>query len=138
VSQGTTVLTPEQKKRGLAGEEEIKRRLQLPGGWEGFTLIKDRRDDGCGYDFLCDLSGQQVMLEVKTFVPTGRIFVSTPELQMAVTSGKDYYLVGVVDKNGSPNDWATHLLCDPATKLLLKGEFDVQAQLKLQASDLFD
>ena len=124
--------------RGLKGEEEIKRRLQLPGGWEGFTLIKDRRDDGCGYDFLCELSGQEVMLEVKTFVPTGRIFVSTPELQMAFTAAKDYYLVGVVHENTSPNDWATHLLCDPGTKLLLKGEFDVQAQLKLQASDLFD
>jgi hypothetical protein len=78
------------------------------------------------------------MLEVKTFVPGGRIFVSTPELRMAFTAGKDYYVVGVVHENIPPNNWSTHLLCDPAAKLLLKGEFDIQADLKLQASDLFD
>jgi hypothetical protein len=137
VSQGTSAITPEQKKRGLEGEEEIKRRLQLPGGWGGFTLIKDRRDDGCGYDFLCELSGQEVMLEVKTFVPGGRIFVSTTELRVAFTAGEDYYLVGVVYENISPNDWSTHLLQNPASKLLINGEFVIQADLKLHASDLF-
>jgi hypothetical protein len=68
------------------GEEEIKRRLQLPGGWEGLTLVKDRRDDGCGYDFLCKLSGQEVMLEIKTFF-RGSSIVSTTELGMAFTGG---------------------------------------------------
>jgi hypothetical protein len=138
VSQSASPISPEQQKRGLEGEEEIKRRLQLPGGWEGLSLTRDRRDDGCGYDFLCALSGQEVMLEVKTFIPGGRIFVSTPELRMAFTAGKDYYLVGVVHESIPPHEWSTHLLCDPGAKLLLNGEFDIQAQLKLQASDLFE
>lgn len=130
-------ISAEQKKRGLEGEEEIKRRLQLPEGWEGLTLVKDRRDDGCGYDFLCELSGQEVMLEIKTFLPGGRVFVSTMELRMAFTGGNDYYLVGVVHENVPRNEWATHLLQNPAAKILIKGEFVIQADLKLQAADLF-
>jgi hypothetical protein len=130
-------ISAEQKKRGLEGEEEIKRRLQLPGGWEGLTLMKDRRDDGCGYDFLCELSGQEVMLEVKTFLPGGRVFVSTTELRMAFAAGSNYYLVGVVYENSARNEWSTHLLQDPASKLLINGEFVIQADLKLQAADLF-
>ena len=78
-------VTPEQESQGKIGENEIKRRLEeqpdgipIPGHSGVLRLIADRRDDGCGYDFLCSLDTRQVKLEVKTFMENGRIVVTWP------------------------------------------------------------
>jgi hypothetical protein len=129
--------SPEQRQQGRTGEEEIKRRLENPGGWEGFSLVADTRDKGCGYDFLCAMEERQVKLEVKTFTPNGRVFVSDRELQEAAVSQDDYYLVGVLDDGKPANEWSTFVICNPIDDLLAIGEFDVQATLVAPAADVF-
>lgn len=131
-------ITPEQEERGERGEEEIKRRLEQFGNWVGFRLISDTRKEGCGYDFLCDLEGREVKLEVKTFTPNGRIFVTSTELQVAASSKDDYYLVGVLDDGRPEYDWRTFIIQNPASILLTEGEFDIQATLKASATKVFD
>lgn len=81
------------------------RKPQLPGGWEGVRLTTDRREDGCGNDFLCLMANREAKLEVKTFVHDGRVVVTTEELREAATSTSDYYLVGVLDDSKPENEW---------------------------------
>jgi hypothetical protein len=130
-------ITVEQQNRGKRGEAEIKRRLQLPGGWEGFTLVADKTKEDCGYDFLCAVSGRQVKLEVKTFTIDGRVFVGSAELQAAAANQDDYYLVGVLDDGKPEYEWRTFLIPNPISTLLGRGEFDVEATLHAQASEIF-
>ena len=130
-------ITAEQERRGKRGEKEIKRRLQLPGGWEGFSLVTDKRDDRCGYDFLCTAAGREVKLEVKTFAPNGKVSVTMLEIQEAVASTKDYYLVGVLDDGEPPCRWSTFLIRSPAEILLVKGTFDIQARVEVPAGEVF-
>jgi hypothetical protein len=127
-------VTAEQKVRGKRGEEEIKRRLQLPNG---LTLVSDVRELGCGYDFLCALGGREVKVEVKTFTYDGRVFVTPKELQAAATSRGDYYLVGVLDDGQPEWLWSTFVLPNPIEVLLTKGEFDIDPTLHVLASALF-
>jgi len=129
--------TPEQQRRGKNGEEEIKRRLELPGGWADLKLVADRREDGCGYDFLCDRNGQEVKLEIKTFSRDGRVIVTTEELHQAATSGDKYCLLGVLDDGGSPTEWRTMFIQNPFSTLLKKGKLAIKAKLEAPASAIF-
>jgi len=131
-------ITAEQQSRGRRGEEEIKRRLQLPGGWAGFSFVADKRDEDCGYDFLCKMGERQVMLEVKTFTIDGRVIVSVPELHAAAESQNDYYLLGVLDDEKPESEWRTSIISNPIQRLVSKGEFDIEATLHAPASDIFE
>jgi len=131
-------VTPAQEARGKKGEIEIKRRLQSPGGWEGFLLLADKRDDGCGYDFLCSLGDQEVYLEVKTFIRNGRVVVSSNELQVAAASQDSYFLIGILDDEECPEyDWKTFIVQNPLRLLLKVGEFDIQPKLQALAEKVF-
>jgi len=132
-------ITPEQREMGKSGEEEIKRRLERPGGWEGFGLIADKRELKCGYDFLCAMNRREVKLEVKTFTQDGRIFVTSHELQEAATSQNDYYLIGVLfDEKTKHHEWSTFIIRNPIDILLTKGEFVIQTEIVASASDIFN
>lgn len=131
-------VTAEQMDRGKKGEEEIRRRLERPGGWEGFILLADKRDQGCGYDFLCVMGEREVKLEVKTFAQDGRVVVTSLELQEAAASQDDYYLIGILDDGKLEYEWSTFLIPNPINILLTKGEFDIQAKLQAPAADVFD
>jgi hypothetical protein len=130
--------TPQQQARGLRGEEELKRRLQMENGWAGFQLARDRRADGCGYDFLClDTSGRETKLEVKTFVPDGRVVVSLREVREALQSRENYYLVGLSDDGGPATTWQTMILRDPAERLVSIGTFALETVLEAPAREVF-
>jgi len=129
--------TKEQIGRGVKGEEEIMRRLMLPGGYNGLTLIEDRRDSNCGYDFLCDSKEGEVGLEIKTFSENGRVVVTENELQVAADMCAKYYLLGILDCSMPVYEWPTYLLKDPASILLMKGKFSTQTKLEVPAEDLF-
>ncbi|MCL0058494.1 DUF3883 domain-containing protein [Dehalococcoidia bacterium] len=131
------VITAEQQNRGKRGEEEIKRRLQLPGGWAGFSFVADKREEDCGYDFLCAMGERQVQLEVKTFTIDGRVVVTVPELRAAAASRGDYYLVGVLDDGKPESEWHTFIISNPIEVLLSRGDFDIEATLHASASDIF-
>jgi Protein NO VEIN, C-terminal len=131
-------VSPAQKERGLRGEEEIMRRLQLPGGYMGFTFIADKREPGNGYDFQCFSGESEVKLEVKTFTTDGRIFMTPDELQQAAISQDHYYLVGILDDGAPEYGWKTCILRNPLDILLAKGSFDLQAKLKAKASEVFE
>jgi hypothetical protein len=131
-------ISTEQKDRGKIGEEEIKRRLELPSGWEGMVFHEDKRFDGCGYDFLCELGNRKVKLEVKTFIEKGRVILTPLELQQAAASRTDYYLIGVLDNGKPAYEWQAFLLEDPISLLLSCGEFDIQTKLQVSPSDLFE
>ena len=130
-------ITREQEARGKRGEEEFVRRINLPGGWEGFTLVKDARQDGCGYDFLCHYEGGEIKVEVKTFLPRGRIFMSKKELQAAATAESDYVLIGFVE-SGLPEQWQSAIIRNPISLLLSVGQFELDAKLQASAKDVFD
>lgn len=136
---GRTVgITVEQQNRGKRGEEEIKRRLQLSGGWAGFSFVADKREQNCGYDFLCLMGERQVEVEVKTFTIDGRVVVTASELHAATASRGDYYLVGVLDDGKPENEWRTFMISDPIQVLLSTGDFDIEATLHASASDVFE
>ncbi len=131
-------ITPEQQLRGRRGEEEILRRLGLPGGWEGFSLVADHRDPPRGYDFLASLSGGEVKLEVKTFMTNGQVVVTEGELREAAASRRDYYLVGVVNSGGPPNRWQTVIVRDPLEILLTRGQFSSKLELRVSGDAIID
>jgi hypothetical protein len=129
--------TPEQQLRGRQGEEEIKRRLNLSGGWEGFTLREDKRENGCGFDFLCSQDARTVKLEIKTFSSDGRVVVTSNELREAAASGDEYYLIGVLDNGKPENEWNTFLIQNPINLLLSQGTLDLEAKLQVSAREIF-
>jgi hypothetical protein len=130
--------SPEQIERGRRGEQEILRRLRMPGGWAGFSLVADHRLISDGYDFLCALNGIEVMIEVKTFSRNGSIVITGNEIRAAAASEKRYYLIGVLDDNGPPMTWQTFTLNDPLSRLFLIGTFRTQLELQAKAVELFD
>ncbi len=135
---GSPGITPEQQRRGWIGEEEIKRRLLLPGGWGGFIFVADRRNDGCGYDFLCKKDDKEIKLEIKTFTQNGKVFMTSTEIQEAMSSRDEYFLIGIVDDGSVQGEWKTYQLNDPIIILLEKGEFDIQTRLQISAVDIFE
>jgi hypothetical protein len=132
-AEGSGEPTPEQQLRGKKGEEEIRRRLMLPAGWDGFFLEKDRRRDGCGYDFLCRHGERIVKLEVKTFLRNGRVTVTSRELQEAGASETDYYLIGVLDDGRRVRQWPTFRLENPLATIMTRGKIDLQAKVHASA-----
>ena len=128
--------TREQEARGRKGEEEFLRRIRLPSGWMGFTFEKDCRSLDTGFDFLCKLDGREVMVEVKTFAPGGRVIVTGRELKAAAQYGKDYCLIGFIDDGPEPR-WESRLLTDPLPHLLDIGKFDLDVKLQANAADVF-
>ena len=135
-SQAQPHITPEQELRGRRGEDEILRRLQLPGGWEGFVFLEDHRSPARGYDFLASLGADIVKLEVKTFTAGGHIVVTEGELRAAAASRSTYQLIGVLDDGGRPDTWTTIIVPDPLDRLLREGQFTVKADLHLTAAAL--
>lgn len=132
-------ISPEQSARGVAGEEEIMRRLKRPGGWEGFTFSRDVRAENCGFDVDAQQGDRHVKLEVKTFLQGGRVIVTSRELQASAEFKNDYYLVGVLDNDSSEHDrWKTFLIRDPLRYLLSLGQFIVDAKLQVNADELFE
>ena len=130
--------TKEQQERGKRGEEELKRRLSLPGGWEGFVLLQDTRDDGCGYDYLCASGGREVNLEIKTFARNGYVSITGNELKVAARNRTDYYMVGVLAEENKPgSDWKTFVICDPINAILQAGTIHIQTEIRTRAADLF-
>jgi hypothetical protein len=130
--------TKQQQQRGRRGEEEIRRRLELPGGWAGFAFREDRREDGCGYDFLCERHGRQVQVEVKTFTRNGYIVVTSSELRAAASSRDDYYIIGILADEDQPQDrWETFRIQDPIGILLTGGQVRIQAELRAPAAQVF-
>lgn len=136
VHQGDEI-TPEQQDRGERGELEVKRRLELPGGWDGFTLLADVRSQKCGFDFLCRLDGREVKVEVKAFTEDGRAILTSRELHEAAVSKDDYYLLGLLDDGTPPQSWRSFVHPNPLQTLLTIGEFDIQAKLLAPAKTLF-
>jgi Domain of unknown function (DUF3883) len=132
-------ITAEQSARGLAGEEEIKRRLCLAGGWEGFVFLRDTRSERCGFDCEVQHGDRIVKLEVKTFTPDGRVIVTNRELQAAAEYKSEYYLIGVLDSDSVPRaHWTTFLMRDPLLTLMSLGQFIVEAKLQVDADELFE
>ncbi len=129
-------ITDEQAERGTRDEEEMKRRLCLPGGWAGFTFKADVRSPGCGYDFGAERSGHDVRIEVKTFSPNGRIMFTSRELREAATDGPTYFLVGLLDDGGPEKAWQSYLVPNPLGDLLRIGSFSFEARLQLDATQL--
>ncbi len=130
--------TPEQRRRGENGEEEIKRRLSMPGGWAGMILVTDKRLERCGYDFLCEKAGSEVKIEVKTFSRNGRVIFTPGELLEAAASGPNYFLLGVLDDGGPAIVWETMLIQNPFPVLVKRGKLSIKTNLEAPASDLFD
>lgn len=131
------IISPEQEERGKKGEEEIKRRLKRSGGWFGLSLIRDVRQENCGYDFLCKKDEQEILVEVKTFTRNGRVFVTSRELKAAAENGDKYYLVGVLDED-KQNEWSNvQVVIDPIETLLREGEFDAIVKMKIAAHNVF-
>ena len=125
-------VTAVQQDRGKRGEEEIKRRLEGPAGWAGYRLKQDRRNDGCGYDFLCQAGGSEIALEVKTFTENGSVNVTQKELQMAAQMGEQFHLLGVLDDGGPVSCWRTFVLANPLGTLLQRGNFEIDAKLQVR------
>ncbi|MBE3037482.1 MAG: hypothetical protein IMZ62_01525 [Chloroflexi bacterium] len=129
-------ITREQEVRGRRGEEEFKRRANLPGGYCGFALLQDRRQDSCGFDFLCLYDGRQVEVEVKTFALNGQVVLPISELRRAAATRGDYYLMGFLD-DGPVEQWKSALLRDPVAHLMDKGAFEIDTVLRARANDIF-
>jgi len=110
----------------------------MPGGWADMVLVADRRHERCGYDFLCKTAGREVKLEVKTFLPNGRVIVTTDELCEAAASGADYFLLGVLDDGGPATRWKTMLIRNPFPTLVKRGKLTIKTKLEAPASDVFD
>ena len=130
-------ITSEQEERGLRGEEEMKRRLTLPGGWSGFSLEQDVRSNGCGFDFLAKRGGGNVRIEIKTFTTSGRILFTGRELREAAVDGDTYYMIGFLDDGGPASSWKTLLLQNPLLVLLREGIFALEERLVVEAKALF-
>ncbi len=130
--------TADQREQGLRGEDEIKRRLEMDGGWGGMTLTADKRRQGCGYDFLCLYEEQEVKVEVKTFAANGRLMFTALELQEAASSEDEYFLVGVLSSARPPYMWRAYWLRNPIVSVLSHGNFRIDARLQVAANSLFE
>ncbi len=80
--------------------------------------------------------GFHVKVEVKTFNINGRIIFTSRELHESAISKKDYYLIGILDKETPQYEWPAYVVQDPISLHLQSGKFDIQA--KLQAPEIGD
>jgi len=124
--------TREQIARGLQAEDEMLRRLQRPAGFDGLTLVADRRNSNCGYDFLCEDSAGTVEVEVKGFAPDGQLFLTENEFQRARSNKKAYRLVGFLDNGDAPPKWLARSLKGPFFQLHGLGAYETQTVTRLR------
>lgn len=126
----------EQLARGQRAEDEMLRRL-IRGGYDGLTLVEDRRLQTCGYDFLCkDASGTEIEMEVKGSALNGQLFLSENELKRAKSSKQRYWLISFLDDGGPPRRWPTRKLTNPAPQLERLGSLEPVWQLRVDASSV--
>lgn len=105
------------------------------GGYDGLKLVEDRREQSCGYDFLCkDARGTEIEMEVKGFAPNGQLFLSGNELQQAKSSRQRYWLIGFLDDGTAPRLWQIRKLTNPAPQLERIGSEETVRQLRVDAS----
>jgi len=129
--------TSTQQERGLKGEKEIYRRLNLPGGWLGLRYVDDRRSSKCGYDFLCTDGKRKIELEVKSYEAlTGQIFFTENELRQAVKSKERYHLWALLDNGGDPKTWELISLKGPYAELKRLGKKVIQIFYRIPPSEV--
>ena len=63
---------------------------------------------------------------------------TSTELQEAAATRDAYYLVGLLDDGGPPEQWQGHVIQNPIGKLLTLGQFDIQATLQAVVATIFD
>lgn len=131
--------TSEQRNRGLRGELELLRRLSEPEGYLRLKLTRDRRKDGCGYDFLCREAdtGREIEVELKTYQEGGGVHLTLRELERARKSGERYALIGLVDDGGHPTGWEARRLDDPYVQLARLAEARIDVDFVLPAASIF-
>jgi hypothetical protein len=124
--------TPDQLERGILGEKEMLRRLSLPGGFQGLTLLEDKRCISCGYDLLCTDGNDEIEVEVKTSAESGgQIFLTNNELRQAKGSKGRYWLVGFFDNGKSSKTWKARKLIAPFSELMREGNIEFIRQLRV-------
>lgn len=106
--------------------------------YNGLRFSEEKTSAGCAYDFLCIAGEQTVEVELKTFSRDGRVVLTSTELQEAAATRDAYYLVGLLDDGGPPEQWQGHVIQDPIGKLLTVGQFDIQATLQAVVATIFD
>lgn len=131
--------SPEQRDRGGRGELEMLRRLSQDGGYLGLTLLRDRRKDGCGYDFLSRSvdTATEVEVELKTYQQGGGVHLTLRELERARRSGEHYILIGLVDDGGHPSGWEARRLDAPYAQLARLAEARIDVHFVLPAAAIF-
>lgn len=128
--------TREQIARGQAAEDEILKRLQRRE-LHSLRLARDCRASACGYDFLCrDAEGEEIEVEVKGFCAGGQLFLTEGELRQAKRSKERYWLVGLLCNNGSPRQWQSYLLVNPAKQIKRLGSPWVVTSWRVDPSQL--
>jgi Domain of unknown function (DUF3883) len=127
--------SPAQVERGKQAEEEVLQRINQ-GKCYGLVFSRDRRQDGCGYDFLCkDADGHEIDVEVKGFTRNGQLFMTENELERAKKRKHRYWLIGLVDIDPNhPEQWPASALKDPARELLKKGVGILEYVCQLRAN----
>ena len=131
--------THEQRNRGWRGELELLRRLSEPEGYLRLKLTRDRRKDGCGYDFLCCEAdnGREVEVELKTYQEGGGVHLTLRELEQARKAGARYALIGLVDDGGHPSGWEARRLDDPYVHLARLADARIDVDFVLPAASIF-
>jgi hypothetical protein len=116
--KGAPPPTPTQQERGLRGEKEIMRRLQLKRGCLGLKFVEDHRSRGWGYDILCTNGADRAEVEVKTFQAlNGQIFFTDREFRRALESKDRYHLWALLDNGRHPRTWKLITLKSPHSEL---------------------
>lgn len=138
-SHGIRPPSAEQQARGKRGELEMLARLQGEGGYLGLRLVRDCRNDGCGYDFLCRSveDGSEQEVELKTFIPSGTIHLTLGELERARASGARYTLIGLIDDNGHSSGWDARRLDDPYSQLIQLARAQLDVNFLMPAASVF-
>lgn len=91
--------------RGATGRiaEELFKEWFNRGKTPFSGTIKDRREDGCGYDFLIQNGNVQQLIEVKGIADrTGGVLFTDKEWQTARENAGNYNLALFVDLSGTP------------------------------------
>jgi hypothetical protein len=126
--------TREQVERGWMAEDEMLRRLRR-NECPGLTLLEDRRQESCGYDFLCRIrNGRDIHLEVKGFAPGGRLFFTAAEMSEAQRGKGRYWLIGLLDNAGPAKTWKAWKLVNPFPSLEGRGHIATVRQLRINSS----
>ena len=95
--------------------------------------LKDRRNDGCGYDFEITSPGRSIQVEVKGMESvSGGISLTSKEWLMACAYKDTYYLAIVRDVSISPT---IQFICNPASKLYATKRIYTTVQVSWDVSE---